>query len=850
MSSFGSALKPVATRLFEPALRNFEYFQRRFRVFAIVAIVAFPFYYYVWHTVFPQPYENLGLRLIGSALFVPILFGNRLPDRLKHYLPHYWYFSLFYSLPFFFTFMLLKNNGSDVWIGSALVAVFAMILLLDWATLIVYFVLGTGLAVLAFALTSDASRVAFEHYEYLVIVLLPVVLGALSNYTSERRQAENQLRDAMEMTQAAVSAGRVFPWAWDVATDRLRWGVSPEALLGPPPQGAEDYRDFRELVHPDDREAYREAGRRALDNGNSYYCEFRIVTRKGAVRWVAARGEPVRDDAGRVARVIGATVDVTERKLSEEQLRKLSLAVEQSPESIIITNTDAEIEYVNDAFLLGTGYSRAEVIGQNPRLLRSGKTPAETYGAMWNELTQCRSWKGEFLNKHKDGSEYVEFAIICPLYQPNGRITHYVAVQEDITERKRLGEELDRHRNHLEGLVAQRTSELVAARQQADAANIAKSAFLANMSHEIRTPMNGILGMAHLLRREGVTPKQAERLDTIDTSAQHLLAIINDILDISKIEAGKFVLEETPVTINSVLANVSSILAERAKVKGLRLRVETESLPANLVGDATRLQQALLNYATNALKFTETGTVTLRALKQEETAESVRVRFEVEDTGTGIQPEALSRLFSAFEQADNSTTRKYGGTGLGLAITRRLADLMGGAAGVDSTPGMGSTFWFTATLKKEERREADRLQQAESVDAEAEIRQRHSGSRILVVDDEPINREITRIQMEAVGLAVDTAEDGAQAIVMARKTAYAAILMDMQMPNVDGLEATLKIREMSGYGDTPIIAMTANAFAEDKARCFEAGMNDFLIKPFDPDKLFATLLRSLSPRQG
>ena len=417
-----------------------------------------------------------------------------------------------------------------------------------------------------------------------------------------------------------------------------------------------------------------------------------------------------------------------------------------------------------------------------------------------------------------------------------------------IVQRHRDQQDLLQQKALLETRVAQRTAALEAASEKAEAANIAKSAFLANMSHEIRTPMNGIIGMANVLRREGVTSKQAQRLDTIDASAQHLLSVINNVLDISKIEAGKFELEEAPVVVSSLMANVGSIVSERAKFKGIHLQIETEHLPHNLVGDPTRLQQALLNYATNAVKFTEQGTVTLRALKQEETADSVRVRFEVTDTGIGIAPEAMSRLFSAFEQADNSMNRKYGGTGLGLAITRRLAELMGGEAGADSTPGMGSTFWFTVKLTKSG--EAAVAATETAVDAEAEIRRRYAGLRILVVDDEPINREVALMQLEAVDLAADTAEDGAEAVAMARKNSYVAIFMDMQMPKLNGLEATQEIRQLPGYRDTPIIAMTANAFAEDKAKCRAAGMDDFLIKPFNPAELFAILLRSLSRRDG
>jgi CheY-like chemotaxis protein/anti-sigma regulatory factor (Ser/Thr protein kinase) len=296
------------------------------------------------------------------------------------------------------------------------------------------------------------------------------------------------------------------------------------------------------------------------------------------------------------------------------------------------------------------------------------------------------------------------------------------------------------------------------------------------------------------------------------------------------------------------MANVSSILSERVKDKGIHLLIEIERLPHNLVGDRTRLQQALLNYATNAVKFTEKGTVTLRVFIQEETEDLARLRFEVADTGIGIAPEAMSRLFSAFEQADNSMTRKYGGTGLGLAITKRLAELMGGVAGAESTEGVGSTFWFTAKLKKGD--EATIAPTAAVVDVEAEIGRRYAGQRILVVDDEPVNREIALMQLEAVDLVVDTAVDGTEAVALAQKNSYAAILMDMQMPKLNGVEATQEIRQLPGHRDTPIIAMTANAFAEDKAVCLAAGMNDFLIKPFNPDELFAVLLRALSQREG
>ncbi|MEY2689631.1 MAG: hypothetical protein RL375_3830 [Pseudomonadota bacterium] len=455
-----------------------------------------------------------------------------------------------------------------------------------------------------------------------------------------------------------------------------------------------------------------------------------------------------------------------------------------------------------------------------------------------------QTWKGELLSRRKGGGDYTAYAVVAPIRRADGQISHVVTITEDITQRTRDAEELERYRHQLEKLVDERTSQLGEAKLRAEAANIAKSAFLANMSHEIRTPLGAITGMAYLIRRSQVTPRQADWLSKLEIACKHLLELINVILDLSRIDAGKLVLEEVRVDVERITHNVEAMLSVQAEAKHLRLSVDLQTLPVRLMGDPVRLQQALLNYAGNAVKFTQSGHVTLTVSCVDDDADSALLRFEVSDSGIGIDAVTLPRLFTAFEQADNSTTRCYGGTGLGLAIVHQLARLMGGQTGVTSIKGVGSSFWFTARLKKFCR--PIMALAAEPGTAEARLAFEFPDARILLVDDEPVNREVTQEMLGAVIARVDVADNGADAVRLVGRNPYDLILMDIQMPGMDGLEATRLIRAMPGGATTRIVALTANAYADDKARCLAAGMDGFLAKPFDVEALFDTVVAALS----
>ena len=425
-----------------------------------------------------------------------------------------------------------------------------------------------------------------------------------------------------------------------------------------------------------------------------------------------------------------------------------------------------------------------------------------------------------------------------PIHDPSGKFIGFRGCTTNINWRK------------------QKEAELVEARKAAEAAAQAKSDFLANMSHEIRTPMNAITGMSHLVLNTELSHRQRDYVSKIQASSQHLLGLINDILDFSKIEAGKLDVEQVEFRLEQMLNNVTNLIGDKAAAKGLDLVFDVEpSVPEVMVGDALRLGQILINYANNAVKFTEHGQITVALRVSERTEDSVVLYGAVTDTGIGLKPDQLEKLFQSFQQADTSTTRKYGGTGLGLSISKRLAELMGGTVGVESVAGQGSTFWFTARLgiaKHPMHRLAHPDPEGHSVHALAYPHTLESlrGARLLLVEDNELNQEVADGLLTDAGFVVDIADNGQLALnrLAAATEPYDLVLMDMQMPVMDGLTATQRIRESLSAEHLPIVAMTANAMQQDRERCLAAGMQDVVTKPIDPDDLWRALRVWVKPQ--
>ncbi|CAN5921054.1 hypothetical protein BH11PSE8_BH11PSE8_43510 [soil metagenome] len=568
----------------------------------------------------------------------------------------------------------------------------------------------------------------------------------------------------------------------------------------------------------------------------------------GEERWFHVTVTPLRT---RIGGAVVVHADVTLRRRAEDAARKSSALYRHTLDNMLegcqIIGFDWRYRYVNAAGCRQSRRPLQALIGSTMMETYPGIEQSDVFRLLRRSMDERVSQEQEIEFVFPDDSRGWFFLNVLPA--PEGISIFSV----DITERKRAEQDIRAIHADLERRVLDRTAELVQAREAAEAANRAKSAFLANMSHEIRTPMNAIIGVTHLLRRDASDQVCVDRLAMVSDAASHLLQVINDILDLSKIEAGKLELEQVDFSLGGMLSQCRALVAERARSKGLGIEIRIDRVPDALYGDPTYLSQALVNLLSNAVKFTEKGRIDVRVETVAAHDDGIELRFTVRDTGIGIAADKVGDLFSAFVQADASTTRRFGGTGLGLAITRRLAELMGGDVGVASEPGQGSAFWFTARLRASAAGvvaagavAADVVADVGSADAESALRSRFAGATVLLVEDHPVNQQVAFELLQAAGLCVEVAGNGLEALERIRTRHYDIVLMDVQMPGMDGLEATRRIRALPNRVTLPILAMTASAFGEDRAACLHAGMDDHIVKPVDPLQLYGTLLRWLS----
>lgn len=532
------------------------------------------------------------------------------------------------------------------------------------------------------------------------------------------------------------------------------------------------------------------------------------------------------------------------QKQVEARLHLQSLALEAAANCILITDKDGTILWANHAFTDLTGYTVEEAIGQTPRLLKSGVQDAVFYEHLWQIILSGNVWQKEMVNRRKDGTLYTEETTITPVQNQEGEVTHFISVKNDITARKQIEEKFHTLNAELEQRIQLRTNQLQLARDAAEKANRAKSTFLANMSHELRTPLNAILGYSQLMQRSNsLLPEQKEVLAIINRSGEHLLALINDVLEISKIEVGQSVPEATTFDLHALFGDLESMLGSSAKTKGLQLEIiGTSRLPQYVVTDENKLRQVLINILGNAVKFTEQGGIIMRVAVKNEASDGTRLVVEVEDTGIGICENELDKLFIYFEQTTGGRTKKSG-TGLGLAISRDYVRMMGGDITVTSQEGKGSTFRFEINIR--EGSEPEFRKKTPTERNVINLAPGRKSPRILVVEDMEESRTLLVKLLEMTGFEVQAAANGREAVERFERFLPDFIWMDVRMPVMDGLTATRHIKESKAGKSTIIAALTAHALEEERTTILAAGCDDVVSKPFREEEIFKVMKKHL-----
>ena len=585
---------------------------------------------------------------------------------------------------------------------------------------------------------------------------------------------------------------------------------------------------FTKVIYPDDQDIFYRYSRQLITATAPLSCELRLLKKDAATFWARVEGVTIIEaDAAPVYRIVFS--DVSRFIQTERALQLKNLVFDASIAANSIADINGIITEVNSSFLRIWGYpDRDEVVGKPIHFFFND--PADVLSII-EILNSSGNWVGDFSAQRRDGSTFFAHGLATDVRDENNVMIGYQASVLDISARHLADKELRQ------------------AKEAADLANQAKSRFLATISHEIRTPLGAIIGLGQLALRTDLTPRQRDYLTKIDASTHLLLALINDILDEAKISSGKLTLEQVDFPLRKLLERIKSVMHVRAREKGLELNLEVDrKAPELLVGDPLRLEQVLTNLLTNALKFTRAGAITLTvsAVEVEESPRQVVLCFSVKDTGIGMTPEQIANLFQPFTQGETSTARRYGGSGLGLNICKHLVELMGGSIGVEAAPGVGSTIIFTATFGLCAFKELPSAHDNPDFSPESNA---VLGARILLVEDHPINQQVAREQLESLGVIVEVAQNGREAVeVMAeRGELFDGIFMDIQMPEMDGYEATRLIRRTWSADRLPIIAMTAHARATDRESCLHAGMNDHITKPVEMPDLYRCLATWVKP---
>ena len=685
---------------------------------------------------------------------------------------------------------------------------------------------------------TDVVTSQLVNYWFFMIVLSLVGM-MLAVYFAEHKKAGEELQRFFDLVPDLVCIASSEGYFLRInAMWQKTLGYSEQEILSTP---------YLELIHPDDRDATMKevqrqmAGEATLRFANRYRCK------DGSYKWLEWVATPAVN-----SQLYASARDITEQKWVRDQLRESKNRLQATFDAI----PDLLFEAGLDGRIYDYHSPRTELLAAPPEAflgkMFSDVLPAEVSDVCISALSEAHE-KGSSTGKQyplqlAQGRFWFELSVSRKMTD-SGQEPRFVVLVRDITERKQAEQELRELNEHLEERVEERTHELALAKEMAEAANQAKGEFLANMSHEIRTPLNSILGMTHLTLRGELTDSARDHLKKIQASGEHLLNIIDDLLNFSKISAGKIQLELVEFELSRIINRVLGLVSAKAKNKRLELVSDVdETIPNNLCGDPLRLVQALVNFTDNAIKFTGQGKVIIRARKTSEDAASCRVRFEVQDTGIGMSAEEQARLFRPFQQVDASITRQYGGTGLGLAISKQLIEMMDeGEVGVESTPGVGSTFWFSVRLGKYCASHAAEM--VDAPDMADNFPAVLDGARILVAENHVLNQEVATEFLESAGATVCIAQNGKEALDLLANNRFDCVLMDLQMPVLDGYEATRQIRARPELADMPVLAMTANVSDEDRERCRIAGMNDFIGKPFKPAAFYAVIARWLKRPQ-